>query len=370
MASPSLSRWFPSLALSLSALAATAMIAAPLFAQQQGRISRECRQEVVKLCGRDRSKIPSCLQERASELSEACKAEVRERMGQGRGRPEQQRKDGERQTQRPYQAPTPVTQSILYGSHIRQQVNIYKPDDAVDDLPVILFVHGGGWSMGDNQYVQRKPGYYTDAGYIFASTGYRLIPEVAVEDQAADVGAAVRALVGQASAVGIDAERIVIMGHSAGAHLAALVASDPSYAGDAFSAIKGVVLLDGGGYDIATHMSEARPRSWQVYDTAFGNNPARQAALSPVTHVGGKDAPNWLALYVEERDISRKQAQVLVNGLIEAGASASAMPILDTDHSRMSRELGTEAGAQQTEVVDAFLAMVFEREFSAPSPGS
>jgi acetyl esterase/lipase len=81
--------------------------------------------------------------------------------------------------------------------------------------------------------------------------------------------------------------------------------------------------------------------------------------LSPITHVGGPDAPHWLVLYVAERDQSREQSEMLATGLVAAGAEAEAVAISNTDHGRMNRELGSPAGANQTEVVDAFLALVF-----------
>lgn len=258
------------------------------------------------------------------------------------------------------QSSSRAVSSVIYGTHPRQQVDIYAPKDAVDDLPVVLFVHGGGWSMGNRQNVEAKPRHFTSSNTIFASTGYRLVPQVSVEDQAKDIGAAVQALVGQASTIGVDQSRIVLMGHSAGAHLAALVATDPQYAGDAFGSIKGVILLDGAGYDIAATMDAAGPRRWQMYNAAFGSDPQRHTALSPVTHVGGKDAPNWLALYVERRRDSRAQSQALMNALTQAGANASALAIADTNHRRMKTQLGTQEGAAQTEAVDAFLEMVFE----------
>jgi acetyl esterase/lipase len=345
------SQILPALAMSLLAVAALAIIAAPLMAQQQqGRLSRECRQEIVQLCGRDRGAIRACLQERLTELSEDCTAELRERMGM--------REQREQQPLRPYEAPALVSQSVLYGSDIRQQVDIYKPQGAIDDLPLVLFVHGGGWSMGSHKLVQSKPRHFNEADHIFASTGYRLLPDAPVEEQAADVGAALQALVGQADAIGIDAERIVLMGHSAGAHLAALVASDPTYAGEAFGAIRGVVLLDGAAYDVAANMAQAGPQAWQIYNAAFGNEPARQAALSPITHVGGPDAPHWMALHVEDREEARNQAEALVAALGEAGVSAQAVAIAGTDHGRMNREIGTEAGAAQTQAIDAFLGRV------------
>jgi arylformamidase len=257
------------------------------------------------------------------------------------------------------QASKRTSSTVIYGAHPRQQVDIYAPTDAVDDLPVVLFVHGGGWSMGNKERVQAKPAHFTASNYIFASTGYRLVPSVNVEEQAKDVGEALKALVGQASALGVDPTRIVLMGHSAGAHLAALVATDPQYSGDAFGAIKGVILLDGAGYDIAKSIDAARPMGRRLYNSAFGTDPERQTLLSPMTHVGGKDAPNWLALYVEERQISRMQSHSLADALTSQGKSASAVAISDTNHGRMNREIGLPAGAAQTQAVDRFLEEVF-----------
>jgi len=334
-----------------------ALVATPILAQRgQGRErsggdrpSRECMQEITQLCGRDRSEIRACLSEQFEALSEKCQKQVRKRMGVTAA---------ERPEPRPFVRAIRPTRSVLFGSHQRQRVDIYEPEGVVEPLPLILFVHGGGWRTGDNKYVQGKPAFYNEKGYYFASTGYRLLPDHPVEDQAADIGAALQSLVGQAGSIGFDPSRVVIMGHSSGAHLAALVASDPKYAGDAFVSIKGAVLLDSAGYDVVQHLEDADFGTKRVYQDAFGYVQERQRALSPITHAGAPDAPNWLALYVDGRAETQKQAQSFVSALVEEGASASALHIEGTDHSRLSREIGTEAGAAQTEAIDAFLKQV------------
>jgi len=337
------------------------MLAAPILAQQRSgtgdRPSRQCLQEIARLCGRDRSAIPACLQSRADQLSSTCRGEVRSRLEERRS----QARDAA-----PFQRTMTPARAIVYGADKRQQIDLYEPEDAVDDLPLILFIHGGGWSMGSHQLVQQKPVHFTNANRFFASAGYRLLPEAPVEEQARDVGAALRALVGQAEVIGFDPSNIVVMGHSAGAHLAALVASDPQYAGSAFDAIRGVILLDGAGYDIAATIARARDRmstlegarTLNLYRDAFGEEETRQRNLSPITHIGGRDAPHWLALFVDTRTQARLQAEALVAALDAAGADANALAIENTDHGRMNREVGTPAGAQQTEAIEAFLARI------------
>ncbi|MEO1648069.1 MAG: alpha/beta hydrolase [Pseudomonadota bacterium] len=334
-------------------LAAAAVVAAPIAAQRGGgqdRPSRQCMREIVKLCGRDRSDIPSCLQEKGERLSEGCRTEVRDRM--------EARKE-EREASQPFQPAVRPTSIVAYGNHPRQQVDVYEPKGAVDELPLVLFVHGGGWRAGDRERVQAKPAHFGGQEVYFASTGYRLLPGSPVEEQAKDVGGALQALVAQAESLGFDADRIALMGHSAGAHLAALVGTDPQYAGEAFNAIKGVILLDGAAYDIAQNIEDAPFSEKRVYEDAFGLEIERQKALSPVTYIGGPDAPNWLALYVEGREIAKDQAELLVDGLSAAGSSAKAVSIPETDHGLLNREIGTEQGQVQTEAVDAFLAEIF-----------
>jgi acetyl esterase/lipase len=347
----------------LLALSAAAALATPILAQQRAgeRLPAECRAEIMKLCGTDRTQMRTCLREKIAQLSESCAGALRERMqqrGGGEGAGRRGGGIGARAGMGQY-ASAKVSSTVIYGDHARQQVDVFTPDDAVGDAPLVVFVHGGGWSFGSHKAVQAKPDHFKQAGYVFASAGYRVLPDAPVESQAADLGAALKALRGQAEAGGFDPDRIVLMGHSAGAHLAALVASDPTYAGDAFGAIRGVVLLDGAGYDVVTAVASPTIELPTLYKDVFGTDPARQKALSPITHVGGKDAPHWLALYVAQRPGSKAQSEALAGALAKAGKDARAVAITGTDHGGMNRDLGTEAGKAQTEAVDAFLKRVF-----------
>lgn len=336
-------------------LAATAIITTPIAAQRGGgqdRPSRQCIREIVNLCGRDRSEIPSCMQQKGDQLSDACQAEMRERM-------QLRKEQSEAQANQTFQPAVRPTNVVAYGNHPRQQVDVYEPKGAVDELPLVLFVHGGGWRAGDRERVQAKPAHFGGQEVYFASAGYRLLPGSPVEEQAKDVGAAVQALIAQAGSLGFDADRIALMGHSAGAHLAALVGTDPQYAGEAFDAIQGVILLDGAAYDIAQRIEDAPFAQKRIYEDAFGLESSRHKSLSPISYVGGPDVPNWLALYFDERSDAKSQSETLVEGLNAAGSSAKAVAIPNTDHGRMNREFGTEPGAAQTQAVDAFLAEIF-----------
>lgn len=251
-----------------------------------------------------------------------------------------------------------VSGTVMYGAHPRQQVDIYQPDDALGDAPLIFYIHGGGWSAGDHKMVDAKPAHFVGQGFVFASAGYRVLPDAPVEEQAADLGEALRAVRAQAVDYGFDPDRIVVMGHSAGAHLAALLASDPQYAGDAFGAIRAAVLTDGGGYDIALALTMPEMEAPLLYRDVFGRDAARHKALSPLTHVGGRDAPHWLLLHLTERPTTTRQAEVMAQALKKAGRTAQVFALEGSTHLRINREIGTPAGEAQTAVIDDFLVRV------------
>ena len=220
---------------------------------------------------------------------------------------------------------------LSYGTAEAQRILLWPAPRAARGSarpPIAVYVHGGGWHMGAPERVSDKPAFFNGEGWAFASVGYRYLPEAPVETQAADVGAALRQLRSEAAARGYDPDRILLMGHSAGAHLAALVATDPQYAGDAFAAIRGVIPIDGAGYDVPLQMRQAgRFMLERTYRPAFGDDVARQRVLSPITHVGGRDAPDWLLLFVTARDDARTQSENLAAALTRNGARAQSLAV-------------------------------------------
>lgn len=246
--------------------------------------------------------------------------------------------------------------TLSFGPADRQQVDLYRPASGGKGAPLILYVHGGGWAAGSHKQVASKPEWASAQGMWFGSIGYRYLPEAPVETQASDVGAAIRAARADARRHGYDADRIILMGHSAGAHLAALVATDPSYAGNSFGAIRGVIPIDGACYDVPTQIAAAPFMAKRTYVPVFGSEVGRQRALSPLTHVGGRDAPAWLLIHVTSRDDAAAQTEALAKALRGKGASASVAAIVG-NHMTANRDFGTAAYPAQAQV-DAFVAAI------------
>lgn len=317
----------------------TAVSLAACGVAAQERLSKPCRAEVIELCAvsRDRSAFAACLMEKQASLSTSCRSELRARVAGADGR-------GGRKTN--LGSAAQGGQEISYGDHRKQNLDYYPAKiSSGKPAPLVIFIHGGGWSIGDKKTgTGTKAGFYNDLGFNFASLNYRLVPEVKPDAQAADIAKSIAYLRSRATGLGFDPDQIYVMGHSAGAHLAALVSTDTRYlatAGVPVSALKGTILLDGAGYDVVAQMAYKGNLVQGMYNAAFGKDPATQAALSPVTHVAAPNAANWLIMHVDSRPDARKQSEALGNALTANGARVSVLPVPNSSHSSVNRDAGT-----------------------------
>ena len=233
--------------------------------------------------------------------------------------------------------------------------------------PLILFVHGGAWKHGDrdNATGEAKVAHFPAQGYAFASINYRLVPAATVEEQAADVAAALAYVRAHATELNIDPARIVLMGHSAGAHLVALVGTDPRYlaaVGLRESDLAGVVPIDGAAYDVPKQMAIGARLMGETYEQTFGTDPARQRALSPTLQADAPNAPAFLILHVQRRD-GIEQAKGLAAALRKGGTAVQIADFPGTGlqgHMDINRKLGLP-DYPATRVVDDWLKARFGR---------
>lgn len=238
----------------------------------------------------------------------------------------------------------------------RTRLDLHAPGDGKDH-PVVLWVHGGAWRLGDKSQVGSKPRAFNERGYVLVSINYRLHPAVTYREQAGDIAQAIRWVHDHAREYGGDPGKVFLMGHSAGAHLVALAATDGRYlasAGLKPGDLSGVILLDGAGYDIPRQIRQALlPRMKTMYTSVFTENEATQTDASPVTHVGkDKGIPPFLILHVASRADSKAQSEELAAKLRAAGVSANVVPARGKTHATINRELGEPDDAPTREVFE------------------
>jgi arylformamidase len=216
----------------------------------------------------------------------------------------------------------------------------------------VLWIHGGGWQAGDKTGLEMKPQAFMDRGFVFVSTNYRLLPDVEMGTIIGDVAKSVRWVHDNIKKHGGDPERVFLMGHSAGAQLAAILCTDESYLqaeGLSFAMLRGCVPVDGDTFDIPAiiEVAETRcrvhglPQANYGHRMKFGNDPAKHRDFSAVTHVApNKSIPPFLILHVAEHPDTSAQARRLGAVLEEAKIPVTVFGAPETTHSKINNDLG------------------------------
>lgn len=301
--------------------------------------------------------ILTCLRQHADGVSQGCKEVVE---GQRWQMPDEQPGSSNppsTQAAASEKLPpgTQILRDIAYGSDSRQRIDVYRPADAAGAapaLPILVMVHGGAWAFGDKAspgVVSAKANYWLGRNYIFVSVNNRLVPAADPAQQAADVASAITKVQAEAAAWHGNAARIMLMGHSAGAHLVALLAADPKIAMAAGAKPwLGTVALDSAAYDVPAIMAK---RHAKFYDAAFGKEAAFWHQVSPIDQLTQKPMP-LLLVCSTRRLASCGPAKAFAAKAVSLGGQASVLPE-DLSHQQINVTLG-EPGAY-TDKVEAFV---------------
>lgn len=271
---------------------------------------------------------------------------LRERMAQ-----RLQARQGEEARPLDLQAMAPGARKVeaAYGPSAKQAIDVYVPPGA-KGAPVIVMVHGGAWKIGDKANtgsIENKLKHWLPKGYVFVSVNYRLLPEAMAGGQAQDVAAAMRLVQARAGEWGGDPRKIVLMGHSAGAHLVALLSSKPDMVGRPWA---GTVVLDSAAMKVSTVMQRRHPG---FYDEAFGADPAVWARVSPMDQWTRAAVPMLLVCSSQRPDRPCDEAEAFAALTARAGATTPVLPQA-LSHADINRTLGLPGG--YTEAVDAWIS--------------
>ncbi|QDV18539.1 Carboxylesterase [Gimesia panareensis] len=257
----------------------------------------------------------------------------------------------------------PYDTSFRIGRHFKS-LDIYAPL-AGKQHPIVIWVHGGAWKIGDKRGVDQKPAAFTKAGYLLVSINYRLHPRADYDQQAQDVAQAIAWVHQHAKEYGGDPQRIFLMGHSAGAHLVALVSTNPRYLKQqslSLKTIRGSILLDGAGYDIAERIRTANETGKKIYTSVFGSDEKTWQEASPLTWVKPQQSiPPFLILHVARRDDSRRQSQLLAEKLKASRVPVSVISAPGKTHMTINREIG-EPDDLPTQKIFTFLKRLSQPE--------
>lgn len=266
-----------------------------------------------------------------------------------------------------------MKRSIPYveNGHARHVLDIYTPVGA-KNLPVVFWIHGGGWQTGDKANVQEKPAWFTKKGFVFVSINHRLLPEVEMDVLVRDVAKAFGWMHKHIAEHGGDPNRVLVGGHSSGAQLATLICTDDRYLkaeGVSFASLIGCVPVDGDTYDIPAIIETAEtrlrvhgmPMPKYGHRLKFGNDPAKHVDFSAVTHVAkGKSIPPFLIVHVADHPDNSIQAKRLEAALKAADIPVTVFGGKETNHTKINALIGTEGDAA-TKALDDFVTKALSK---------
>lgn len=252
---------------------------------------------------------------------------------------------------------------VPYGADPAQRMDVYVPTSPTTGTnslvasavraPVIFMVHGGGWRHGDKamgRVVQEKVNRWVPKGFILISINYRMLPDAPVAVQERDVQAALMAAQQRAGTWGGDPSRFILMGHSAGAHLVALLnARAPQALREGAWPWLGTVSLDSAMMNVPARM---RAPHLPLYDDAFGTDPAYWVAMSPFHQWTAGAPPMQMVCSTQRADDPCQQSDAMARHVRNQGGRAEVLP-QDLDHGEINAQLGLES--DYTRAVEAFM---------------
>lgn len=296
--------------------------------------------------------------------------------------------------------------TIVYDSIVGADLNllsldIYQANVEVPS-PVVIFVHGGGWCGGDKSGSKEKAEFFSCMGYVFISINYRLSPTLKREPQPPlvpdfppdavrhpthvnDVAKAISWIYHNIASYGGDPNNMVLMGHSAGGHLAMLVTLDARYLefeNLSPSVLKATIDLDAGTLDIPARYDTvvtAYPFFASCINNAFGTDRADWEEASPMNYIKkGIKIPKILLVYQQEHAERKKEHERAYSLLVDYGHEASILGV-ELNHSEINQYIGPkeklpvkdlkklEQAMLLTSTIDAFLKEVFMEKYSTSS---
>ena len=245
--------------------------------------------------------------------------------------------------------------NVAYGTGPRQAMDLYRPAQrSATALPVIVFLYGGSWNSGDRQGYEFVGRALAAKGFLVAIPDYRLVPQVHYPAFLQDNAAAVRWIAQHAGDYGGQPGRVVLVGHSAGAYNAAMVAMDPRWLGADRALVRGFVGL-AGPYDFAPFVDKT------VEETFAGV--ADQASTQPIAYAGAGSPPALLATGDRDTVVRPRNSDALARALRANGVRVERLTYPRVGHAGLITAFAAPLRSH-AEILDATAA--FARTCLAP----
>jgi arylformamidase len=226
-----------------------------------------------------------------------------------------------------------------------QKLDIYYPINHENPVPVMIHIHGGGWRTGDKNQMKNHGIFYASHGILFVTINYRLSPKVHHPAHVEDCATAVSWVFNHVDELGGDRNRIFVSGHSAGAHLAALLGTSPAYLQKynlSPQMIAGVIAVDAASFNLLSRTAE-RLEQYFVRQ-AFGSDEGTLKDASPFYNVSVKEGyPKFLLLNTSNRVNAVLEGKAFIDKLKSAGCDAQIVVVDGHTHKDMNTAMYDES---------------------------
>ncbi len=232
-------------------------------------------------------------------------------------------------------------------------LDVYYGAEKLSPKPVIIWIHGGGWCIGDKaNQMENKKRLFASLGYILVSVNYRLSPfpyqinnpdRIKFPVHNIDIADAIKWISDNISQYGGDPTKIILLGHSAGAHLVALTGTNQSFlqqANVSVEHIKGIACIDTRMYDVYDVIQhQNNPDDMHV--NAFGTDPQMNTEASPIRHLNHTYFPKFFVAKRGNYDRISKANQ-FIDALQQAGVEVTELEANMYTHSEINDAIGAE----------------------------
>ncbi len=253
---------------------------------------------------------------------------------------------------------------LRYGPAQRNRLDVYLPKQRPtqpDGAPVVVFIHGGGWNSGDKSDYKFVGAALVELGYIVVLPNYGLYPQVKFPAFMQDIAGAVAWVRANAGQWGGNPERLFLMGHSAGAHIAVMLALNQQYLRDAgmeANELRGVAGL-AGPYDFI-------PFTYDYMYDMFGP-PQRYAESQPINYVRADAPPLLLLQGLKDKTVGTHNTVNLTRALTALGGPVSAKYYPDAEHSDLVAAFSIPA-RKRVPVLEEVQRFIAEHDLMAKAP--
>lgn len=224
-------------------------------------------------------------------------------------------------------------QNVSYGGNKRNVLDMYLPEKRDAGTPVIVFIHGGSWFEGDKSAFTDLAKYWRDKGFAAATINYRFTNTAEKNihpAQVNDIAGAIEFIASKSGDWKISADKVALVGASAGGHLALLY----TYKYDTGNKVKTVISM-AGPTDLTGIMNAGTAQSqvvqWLV-GLPFQTNPDAYAQASPITHVSSASKPTLLFHGKLDVVVPHEQSISLSSRLKQLGVANKLVLYEETGH--------------------------------------